>query len=196
MRSTQFISLHCARPWDAWILPRPSLHQQLHPSPSSSSSSPSTAVAQHGWGEASSDKVQVLLVLINKGRLCIYFCSLVHCSALGRPGHVLVQTGGGSSCKSCTVKPVPVLRVAVIQLPSLSLSHKHTHTHTHMLSLPLPLLHREFPVSQVPLHHHCHHHHRLHQCCPGISQPCLTTSLRAAGSIHAETQNAASDALQ
>lgn len=47
---------------------------------------------------------------------------------------------GGSSCKSCPLKPVTILGVTVTHLPSLSLAHTHTHAHTHAFpsSSPAP----------------------------------------------------------
>lgn len=77
--------------------------------------------------------MQVLLVLINKGRLCIYFCSPVHRSSLGdqdmffcRQCGKLVQVLPSKPC-SCSLG-------SVICLHSLSLTHTQTHTHT----IPLP----------------------------------------------------------
>lgn len=63
-------------------------------------------------------KVQVLLVLINKGRLCIYFCSLVHRSSLGDQDVSFCRLRG---------KLMRVLPSGVSYSPSFSVPDTPTH---------------------------------------------------------------------
>lgn len=80
----------------------------------------------------------MLLVLINKGRLCIYFCLLVHRRAVsGWPERVLLQLCGKLTQVLLSETCPSHLRLELFAF-SLSLTHRHAHRHTDTRVPPRP----------------------------------------------------------
>lgn len=100
--------------------------------------------------------MQVLLVLINKGRLCIYFCLLVHRRAVsGWPERVLLQLCGKLTQVLLSETCPSHLRLELFAF-SLSLTHRHAHRHTDTRVPPAPGLPHGDQLRGGPAPRPCH----------------------------------------
>lgn len=125
--------------------------------------------------------MQVLLVLINKGRLCIYFCLLVHRRAVsGWPERVLLQLCGKLTQVLLSETCPSHLRLELFAF-SLSLTHRHAHRHTDTRVPPAPGLPHGDQLGGAPLP------------VPATPRLRLAELLQTAASPNAETHHAASE---